>query len=81
MTLQGDLLMKGNGAHDGFIERSFFSQAWRQSSIAQPEVLVRDPENTYYSRSRRRRLRGSLGETAFSWLQVHSNSAHVVARV
>ena len=33
-----------------------FSQAWRQSSIAQPEVLVRDPENTYYSRSRRRRL-------------------------
>jgi hypothetical protein len=23
MTLQGDLLMKGNGAHDGFIERSF----------------------------------------------------------
>ena len=33
-----------------------FSQAWRQSSIAQPEALVRDPENTYYSRSRRRRL-------------------------
>ena len=32
------------------------SQAWRQSSIAQPEALVRDPENTYYSRSRRRRL-------------------------
>ncbi len=33
-----------------------FSQAWRQSSIAQPEALVRDPGNTYYSRSRRRRL-------------------------
>jgi hypothetical protein len=33
-----------------------FSQAWRQSSTAQPEELVRDPENTYYSRSLRRRL-------------------------
>ena len=32
------------------------SQAWRQSSMARLETVASDPENTYYSRSRRRRL-------------------------
>ncbi len=32
------------------------SQAWRQSSTARSETLASDPENMYYSRSRRRRL-------------------------
>ena len=32
------------------------SQAWQQSSATRSETLERDPENTYYSRSRRRRL-------------------------
>jgi len=33
-----------------------FSQAWRQSSIARSEARASDPENTFYSRFRRRRL-------------------------
>jgi hypothetical protein len=33
-----------------------FSQAWRQASTAKQETVASDPENMYYSRSRRRRL-------------------------
>ena len=32
------------------------SQAWRQASTAKQETVASDPENVYYSRSRRRRL-------------------------
>ncbi len=32
------------------------SQAWRQSSFAQPETLARDPDNHLFSRAQRRRL-------------------------
>ena len=33
-----------------------FSQAWRQASTAKQDTVASDPENMYYSRSRRRRL-------------------------
>ena len=33
-----------------------FSQAWRQSSTTRSKTIERDPDNTYYSRYRRRRL-------------------------
>ena len=41
----------------GWLHREIiFSQAWRQSSTAKPETLASDPDNMFYSRSRRRRL-------------------------
>jgi hypothetical protein len=41
----------------GWLHREIiFSQAWRQSSTAKPETLASDPDNMFYSRSRRHRL-------------------------
>jgi len=56
MTLQGDLLKDGKWRIRWLHREIILSQAWRQSSTAKQQTVASDPENMYYSRSRRRRL-------------------------